>query len=88
MRKGHLRDVDALHIGRLAVHMPCTVWMNVHTVPLLDDLQRVVKGRRLRRELRLLVTDIVHPHGDCSSVEELVVPQEPEGKPVLADHQL
>jgi hypothetical protein len=47
--------------------------MDVHTVPLLDDLQLVVESRRLRCELRLLVTDIVHPHGDCGSVEELVV---------------
>src|SRR5713101_5595305 len=62
--------------------------MDVYTVPLLDDLQLVVEGRRLRRELRLLVTDIVHPHDDCGSVEEFVVLQEPEGKPVLADHQL
>jgi hypothetical protein len=62
--------------------------MDVYTISLLDDLQRVIEGRRLRRELRLLVTDIVHPHGDCGSIEELVVLQESEGKPVLADHEL
>src|SRR5712691_4470438 len=71
--KGHRRGVDALHIGRLTVPVPCPVWMNVHTVALLDDLQFVVEGRRLRRELRLLVADIVYPHGDAGIVEELIV---------------
>src|SRR5215510_10634658 len=88
MHKGHLRDIDALHIGRLAVHMSCTVGMDVHMVPLLDDLQRVVESRRFLHELRLLVTDIVHSHDDCGSIEELVVLQEPEGKAILANHQL
>src|SRR5262249_39299447 len=54
----------------------------------LNNLQPVVESQRLRCELRLLITDIVHSHGDCGSVEEFVVLQESEGKAVLANHQL
>jgi len=86
--KGDLRDVDALHIGRPAVYVPGTVGMDVHVVPLLDDLQRVVERLRLRRELHLLATNIIRPHGDPGIGEEPVVLQEPEGEPILADHQL
>jgi hypothetical protein len=65
--------MDAPHISLLGMEMPCTVRVDVHAVPLLDDLQLVVGRRHLRLQLGLLVPDLVDPHQDLGICDERVI---------------
>ena len=62
-REHELRDVDTLHVGRLAVHVPRAVGMDVDPLALFDDLKAEVTSRRfgdgrLRSSMQLALTVI------------------------------
>src|SRR5215510_2327658 len=87
-RKGDLRHVDAPHIGLFIVHMPCPVRMDVHMVPLLDDLQLRIGCRHFCLQLSLLALEGIDAHDGMGILKELVLLQESEGEAILPDHQL
>src|SRR5439155_8105631 len=86
--KGYLRDVDALHVGRVAVDVPRAVRMDVDPLAPFDDLQPVVANGRFGDETRVLAFDGIDTHGDPGVGEQLSVLQEAEGQSILADEQL
>ena len=88
MLEGDLRDVDALHVGRVAVDVPRAVRMDVDPLAPFDDLQPVVARRRFGDETRVLAFDGIDTHGDPGVGEQLSVLQEAEGQSILADEQL
>ena len=69
------------------VHMPCSVWMDVHTVALLDDLQPRIGCRHLCLQMALLTLEGIDAHDGMGILKELVLLQEPEGEAVLPHHQ-
>src|SRR4030095_4140426 len=70
--KGYLRHVDTPHIGLFMVHMPCPIWMDVHTVALLDDLQPRIGGRHLYLQLHLLALAGIVAHNGIGTLHEVV----------------
>src|SRR5215510_2754962 len=85
--KGHLRDVEAPHVSRLVVHVPCPVRMDVHVIALLHNLQPGIGYLHLGLQPGLLAMECVDPQHDIGIVEELVLLQEPKGQAVLPNHQ-
>jgi hypothetical protein len=62
--------------------------MNVDALAPLDDLQRMVRGRRLVGETRLGIADVVDPDEDGDVGEQPIVPGQAEAQPIPTDHQL
>jgi len=67
-----------VHVGGGVVGVPRAVRVHVDLTALIDQLERMVDGRRHGDELSLLLADVVHPERDIAGGQEASVLEQPE----------